>query len=96
MSALSIGLVRTGIFREVTDFVTKVYILITFWLLGKNNWQGAQTTIEAVVSEKDLNGKYLSDCREAWWVSKKRIGNPETQAKFYKEIIHLLGITSSC
>lgn len=69
-----------------------VYVFVATVIFGKTSRQGAQTTIEAVVSDKSLNGKYLSDCREAWLVARSRIGNPEQQKVFYNKVLLTLGL----
>ena len=91
---LPLGLVRTEIFRTIKDKNRQFLVWLHFWLLGKTMRQGAQTTIEAVVSDKNLQGEFLWDCRrKPFFVDWTVIGNSELEAKFFKEVNDLLNIT---
>jgi len=91
-SSLHPGAVRTSIFRESTDSVISMIIKVTFTLLGKNCWQGAQTTIWAALSDeaKGLNGLYLSDCRKSRFYQKKLVDEPEIRQKVMNETRKLI------
>lgn len=54
-------MVRTEIFRDAKGSFA-LFLNVLSWLTGKSAWQGAQTTIHAVVTDEDVSGKYLIDC----------------------------------
>lgn len=51
------------------------------WILGKNAEQGAQTIMHAALSEdhKNLNGKYLADCRVERLFISGQVGNHQVE-----------------
>ena len=57
------GFVRTPIF-EVFSSRPLLHCLITVLglLAGKSSWQGAQTTVHAVLAPHGVNGRYYMDC----------------------------------
>lgn len=83
---------RTDILRYTEDGLMHFLFHGSAWLLGKNCWQGAQTTLYALLTDDDVNGKYLADCR-ADWFTHKLVGNVAAEEKLYKEVHKLLGFT---
>ncbi|XP_013412742.1 retinol dehydrogenase 12 [Lingula anatina] len=66
--ALHPGAVKTELARH-TVFDSQIFKFLFFpliWLLWKNSWQGAQTSIYCAVAEEleGISGKYYSDCAE--------------------------------
>ena len=58
------GVVRTEVFRHFSDAIQK-FITVHNYLVGKDSWQGAQTSIFLAVQpglEKESGG-YFADCR---------------------------------
>ena len=48
----------------MADFIERWMTKIFITFLGKNVEMGAQTSIHCVVTNDNINGKYLADCRE--------------------------------
>ncbi|XP_059092483.1 retinol dehydrogenase 11-like [Tigriopus californicus] len=88
--ALHPGLVRTNFTKEFS-VLGQWITYIKFLIVGKSAQQGAQTSIFAALSDEDLNGRYLSDCRDAWIVN-PTVGREERETKIIKETKHLLGV----
>ena len=70
-------------------------------VMGKNSLQGAQTTIHAALASAssssaavavNLNGKYLSDCREERWLVARKVGDDAFEEKLWQKTQKLLKI----
>ena len=71
-------------------------------VMGKNSLQGAQTTIHAALASAsssssssaavNLNGKYLSDCREERWLVGRKVGDAAFEEKLWQKTQKLLKI----
>lgn len=62
------GVVRTELARYFLTGYKKAFMLPIypiFWLLTKNCWQGAQTTLYGIMEDKDKleNGCHYADCK---------------------------------
>lgn len=88
--ALHPGLVRTNFTKEFS-VLGQWITFITFLIVGKNARQGAQTSLFAVLSDENLNGRYLSDCRDALIVN-PTVGKEDRETKIIKDTKHLLGV----
>jgi len=67
-------------------------------VMGKSSLQGAQTTIHAALASAsaseaaELNGKYLSDCREERWLVAKNVGDRGFEEKLWLKTEKMLKI----
>eukprot|EP00095_Tigriopus_kingsejongensis_P000776 maker-scaffold67_size430214-snap-gene-1.20 protein:Tk00776 transcript:maker-scaffold67_size430214-snap-gene-1.20-mRNA-1 annotation:"retinol dehydrogenase 12-like isoform x2" len=89
--ALHPGVVRTEINRDILDKYKRM-LTAMFYLIGKNCWQGAQTTIFSIVAEESLNGKYLADCRPNRWMVNSTVGDESREVRLIKEVKNLLNL----
>lgn len=83
-------MVATNFMRETMDVSVLLSATFFFAIAAKNAWQGCQTTLEAILTDQNVNGKYLSDCRETWIYSRKWIGNKKAEKTVFKEVRRLL------
>lgn len=85
-------MVRTEIFRHANEPTGLMFALLFGWL-GKTAWQGAQTTIQAALTQEDVSGRFLSDCTDAPMLYRHPlVGNSAAEAKFYKASRSILGM----
>jgi hypothetical protein len=68
-------------------------------ILGKNIYQGAQTTLHLALasgqggSTRDaINGKYFSDCREEKLIVSSQIGDKNIEKKLWEKTLEILKI----
>ncbi len=60
------GVISSGIENQLANFLERWNTKIFATVLGKSIQMGAQTSIYCVVTNDDVNGKYMADCREEW------------------------------
>ena len=60
------GVITSGIENQLASFFERWNTKIFATVLGKSVPMGAQTSIHCVVTDDDVNGKYMADCREEW------------------------------
>ena len=58
------GIISSGIENQLANFMERWNTKIFATFLGKSIEMGAQTSIYCVVTNENINGKYLADCRE--------------------------------
>ena len=65
-------------------------------ILGKNSYQGAQTSLHVALScgstRESINGKYFSDCNEEKLIISSQIGNKSIERKLWQKTLEILKI----
>jgi len=88
------GFVRSGFFDNFSA-KRKGLIMVLGQLLGKNNWQGAQTSLFAALEpgiEESLSGVLLADCRRADYMANKQAQDPNIAQALWKRSAELVGL----
>ena len=99
VAAVHPGFVRTELFSGVPTKEQPVWRALSY-LLGKNTWQGAQTSIHVATGESsspmsEVNGKFFADCRSSHWVARsmpKVATDPVACKQVWEETMALLGL----
>ncbi|ELP83430.1 restnol dehydrogenase, putative [Entamoeba invadens IP1] len=55
------GFVKSSLWRNMTGFTKALYAVVLF-LVGRNCWEGAQTSLYCALAPKIVSGEYYADC----------------------------------
>lgn len=78
------GFVRTEIFSKSTTF-NSLYIYALSYLVGRNVYQGAQTSLFCCIADGLVNGEYYADCRLAKsYLKNKTASDPEKAKQLWR------------
>ena len=86
------GVITSGIENQLANFMERWNTKIFATFMGKSIEMGAQTSIYCVVTNDNINGKYMADCREERLLVNRCFYDEELAKKMFEKTKRFLGL----